>query len=154
MSSACPSTIQCKSSSQKDKEFVFFLCWYSTVSNLSIEKEIVNQNEQRGYFFAFKISCTGCDYPKNISHLLTTTLAIAEKRQHEYTDNWGKQHWGLTWYLWCPGEQSSPPFCQVHWSTEIFRRWARRSLSQPDLLLSCTREGLASSQTCRTSHCD
>lgn len=152
--------IQCKVSSQKDRELIFYviLCCYSTVSNLSIlfqKKEVLHQNEQKKYFLYLSEFLYRLWLPeKNISHLLISTLAAGQNREHEYTGNCEQQHWALTWYLWCPGEQSSPPFCQVHWSTGIFRRWAHHSLSQPDLLLSCTREGLASSQTCRTSHCD
>lgn len=147
--------IQCKLSSQKDRELVFYviLCCYSTVSNLRIlfqKKGNITPESTKKVEFLYRLWLP----EKNISDLLISTLAAGQNRELEYTGKCKQQRWALTWYLWCPGEQSSPPFCQVHWSTEIFHHWAHHSLSQPDLLLSCTREGLASSQTCRTSHCD
>lgn len=56
--------IQCKLSSQKDRELVFnvILCCNSTVSNLRIlfqKKEILHQNQQKK-----SSSCTGYDYQK------------------------------------------------------------------------------------------
>lgn len=150
--------IQCKLSSQKDSELIFY--FMLLFHHLQPEYYLSNKGSStpewtKKYFSIFQSSCKSYDYhKKNISHLLISTLSTGQNREHEDTGNFEKQHWALTWYLWCPGGQSSPPFCQVHWSTEIFHRWAHHSLSQPDLLLSCTREGLASSQTCRTSHCD
>lgn len=54
----------------------------------SQEKEVVHQNEQKSNFSGFKISYTNCDYQKNISHLLTSTLVTVERRQHEYRQLW------------------------------------------------------------------
>lgn len=68
---------------------------FHSISNISFPsqgKEVVHQNEQKSNLSGFKISYTSCNYQKNFSHLLTSTPEIAERRQHEYTDNYDKQH--------------------------------------------------------------